>query len=205
MKLYKQTFKFIMGNFFSIQDHSTSDYTNTGSTTTTTTTPENFHGGAVTQHIVYDNTATQRFRRETDDYRRQVDDLIRENQALKRYNQALRSEIHAVNKKMDTVIQAQREQQAREPIKASISTDHIKLYVDEMLQNSDINIYGFPDAIEKQIYRNIFNMLLNVLDHTLDTSEIKLFGHKIVFDIQPLSNQNEITATAKAEITNRPE
>lgn len=55
-----------------------------------------------------------------------------------------------------------------------------------MLENPEINIYGFPDAIEKQIYRNMFNMLLNMLDHTLDTSEIVLFGHKIVFDVKPL-------------------
>jgi regulator of replication initiation timing len=181
-----------MGNFFSIQEHSGAH--------------ENFSGGGrngpVTQQIVYDHTVSQRFRRETDDYRRQVDDLVRENQALKRYNQALRTEVHQLNQKMDAVLQAQREQHERQPIKASVSTDHIKQYVDEMLKNSDINIYGFPDAIEKQIYRNIFNMLLNVLDHTLDTSEIKLFGHKIIFDIQPISpnNDNEIVATASAEL-----
>jgi regulator of replication initiation timing len=158
----------------------------------------NHTGGPVTQHTVYDYTQSQQFRRQTDDYRRQVDDLVRENNALKHYNQALRNEMRTLNQKMET----QREQRERQPIKASISTEHIKTYVDEMLKNSDINIYGFPDAIEKQIYRNVFNMLLNVLDHTLDTSEVKLFGHKIVFDIQPLTatDDHSVTATATAQL-----
>ena len=154
-------------------------------------THEQFASENVTQHTVYDHTQTQQYRRQTDEYRRQTDDLIRENKALKHYNQALRNEMHKLNQKVETLATETREQRAQKPIKASISTEHIKLYVDEMLKDSDINIYGFPDAIEKQIYRNVFNMLLSVLDHTLETSEIKLFGHKIVFDIQPLTQNDD--------------
>ena len=167
-------------------------------------------GGPVTQHTVYDYSQSQQYRRQTDEYRRQTDDLVRENKALKHYNQALRNEMHALNQKFETVANQQREQREQretQPIKASISTEHIKAYVDEMLKDSDINIYGFPDAIEKQIYRNVFNMLLSVLDHTLETSEIKLFGHKIVFDIQPLTpatiDEETITARATAELPNQ--
>lgn len=177
-----------------------------------TSSHENFNNSPsppITQNVIYDNTATQRYRRQTDDYRRQLDDLVRENRALKHYNQSLRNEQHKLNLKFEQLAQAQRnESRQHQPITASISTEHIKMYVDEMLQNSDINIYGFPDAIEKQIYRNVFNMLLNVLDHTLETSEIKLFGHKIIFDIQPLSESddnivsdpNTVSASARAAV-----
>lgn len=127
-----------------------------------------------------------------DDYRRQVSELIRENHALKNYNKSLRNEQHKLNLKVEQLSKTHTSssehltQNKTNSIKTSISTEHIKHYVDEMLKNQDINIYGFPDVIEKQIYRNVFNMLLNILDHTLDTSEVVLFGHKIVFDVKPL-------------------
>lgn len=110
-----------------------------------------------------------------DDYRRQIDLLLQENKALRRYNK------HLQKKQLNT-------QPGNVTAKTTktINTLNIKQYVDDMLQNQDNNIYGFPDAIEKQIYRNVFNMILDVLDHTLKESEIVLFGHKIIFDIKPL-------------------
>lgn len=148
------------------------------------------------QHMVYDYTAQQQYRRQVDDYRRRMDDLIRENTALKRYNENLRTQQHELTLKLSKLSKLSTNTDANvntsgvtvprtQQIKTSVSIEQIKKYVDEMLENQDINIYGFPDVIEKQIYRNMFTMLLNVIDHTLDTSEIILFGHKIVFDIQP--------------------
>lgn len=142
------------------------------------------------ERIVYDYTAQAQYRRQVDDYRRRMDDVIRENKALKHYNDRLRDQLHELNTKLEEIADHQKRNIQQHPIRASVSTEHIKKYVDEMLENSDINIYGFPDAIEKQIYRNMFNMLLNVVDHTLDTSEVVLFGHKIVFDIQPLDRNH---------------
>jgi len=114
------------------------------------------------------------------------------------YNQSLRNETHALNIKVDKLINQtvnERENRSSEPIiKRVVSTDHIKQYVEEMLKNTDINIYGFPDAIEKQIYRNVFRMLLNVLDHALETSEIRLFGHKIIFELQPIEHTLDTNA-----------
>jgi regulator of replication initiation timing len=167
---------------------------------------------STTTHTIYDYTAQQQYRRQVDDYRRRMDDIVRENTALKHYNERLRDQLHEVNLKLENIASNQRKNLQSQPIRASVSTEHIKQYVDEMLENQDINIYGFPDAIEKQIYRNMFNMLLNVVDHTLDTSEVVLFGHKIVFDIQPLDsvrnasitdnlNGSSIVAKGVAEIT----
>ena len=105
-----------------------------------------------TTHTVYDYTAQQQYRRQMDDYRRRMDDVIRENAALKHYNETLRRQLHDVNIKLEEIASNQRKNIQPTPIKASISTEHIKEYVDKMLENDDINIYGFPDGIEKQIY-----------------------------------------------------
>jgi hypothetical protein len=58
-----------------------------------------------------------------------------------------------------------------------------------MLAKSDINIYGFPDAIEKQIYRNMFNILIKVIAHVLETIEFRFLGQKITCDIQPIEQE----------------
>lgn len=135
------------------------------------------------------------YRRQLDDYRRQLDDVIKENRVLKMHNEKLRKNQHnqhsmkskkSKKSKKSRTSRASRTQTTDNTIKSSINSNSIKQYVEKMLENPDINIYGFPDVIEKQIYRNVFNMLLSVIDHTLQTSEITLFGHKIVFDVQPL-------------------
>lgn len=158
----------------------------------------------VTEHIVYDQSEIQHYRRQTDDYRRQMDELARENKALKHYNQTLRNEQHKLATKIEQLTVTMNRSQSRRSnppkIKTSISTEHIKRFVDEMLEDPEINIYGFPDAIEKQVYRNVFNMVLRLLDHVVETSEVKLFGHKMVFDIQPIENNEHATATASAEL-----
>lgn len=69
----------------------------------------------------------------------------------------------------------------------TIDKSNIKEYVEEMLNNPEINIYGFPDAIERQIYTNTITLLLHILENALQNTEIHLFNHRIVFDIQPLS------------------
>lgn len=164
--------------------------------------PEQFANPAYGQSSVYDYTQTQRYQRGLDDYRRQIDDLVRENKALKNYNQALRNETHALNLKVEKLIQQsvansnapranEHPHASTSTIKTTINKEYIKQYVDEMLKNSDINIYGFPDVIEKQIYRNFFNLLLNVLDHALQTSDIRIFNHKVVFDLQPITDGDD--------------
>lgn len=128
-----------------------------------------------------------------EEYRLDIDNLRKENILLqKRFDKLyseykqLKSEELKKSKDKSSVVIAK---------KSKIDKVKINEFVENMLQNPDINIYGFPDALEKQIYRNVFGMLLNMLDNTLETVEVRLLGHKIIFDVQPINEEQTINTT----------
>ena len=55
----------------------------------------------------------------------------------------------------------------------------------DLLEDPEINIAYLPDWVEKQIYRNIFSMMLSLLAHTLTTSHLEFLGHRVTFDVIP--------------------
>ena len=60
----------------------------------------------------------------------------------------------------------------------------INKYVDELLNDPEINIDYFPDAIEKKLYKNILLKVVSLMDHVLETTEIKFLNSTIKFDIE---------------------
>ena len=71
------------------------------------------------------------------------------------------------------------------PRLAKLSEKKINEFVKEILKNKNINIKYFPDFVEEKIYRNVFTILVNLLDHLIDTTSIQLLGHEINFDFAP--------------------
>ena len=72
-----------------------------------------------------------------------------------------------------------------------LSKQQINQFVEKILKNKDINIKYLPDAVEKQIYRNVFTMLINILDNLMETAEIRFLGHNISLDLRPNVDTNE--------------
>ena len=58
-----------------------------------------------------------------------------------------------------------------------VSRAKVKLFVHELMKDSDINIKYFPDNVEKALYENMFCLILNVLENVTDTSGIEILGH----------------------------
>ena len=55
----------------------------------------------------------------------------------------------------------------------SISTEEISKFVEEeILKNKNVNIKYLPDVIERQIYRNMFQIGMGVFSSVLKTSSI---------------------------------
>lgn len=90
-----------------------------------------------------------------------------------------------------TIKQTTKQQSTKQTIQRTISKSKIKDYVEAMLNDPNINIYGFPDAIERQLYTNMITLLLHVLNNALQNAEIHLFNHRIVFDVIPILENNE--------------
>ncbi len=64
-------------------------------------------------------------------------------------------------------------------IHSIISINKIDKYVEEMLKNENINIRGFPDSIEKAIYKNVFRLILLILSQISEKTGVDIIGHHI--------------------------
>jgi len=76
------------------------------------------------------------------------------------------------------------------PRLAKLSEEKINHFVKEILKDKNINIKYFPDFVEEKIYQNVFTILVNLLDHLVDTTSIKLLGHEINFDFSAENDTN---------------
>lgn len=68
----------------------------------------------------------------------------------------------------------------------SISSDNISKFVDELLDNKEVNMSYLPDGVEKQIYKNLLVYGLNIMKEVISTSKVEIVGHEITFTIKPL-------------------
>jgi hypothetical protein len=69
-----------------------------------------------------------------------------------------------------------------------ISSDNISNFVDDLLDNKEVNMSYLPDGIEKQIYKNLLVYGLNIVKEVISTSKIEIAGHEITFNIKPVEN-----------------
>lgn len=76
-------------------------------------------------------------------------------------------------------------QNTRNVEKIEISKKQIDIFVERLLNNKDINIKYLPDYVERQLYRNMFTILINLIQNLTDTTEIKFMGHKILLSVAP--------------------
>ena len=101
----------------------------------------------------------------------------------------LKKEIDAL-KKINEELKREEVEQIRTRIKDSLisddklSEDQIKLFVEELLKDQDVNIGVIPDWAERRIYENVFTMLIGLIRKTVDTSSVKFMGHEVGFEMR---------------------
>ena len=59
----------------------------------------------------------------------------------------------------------------------------LESYIEELLQNPEININYFPDGLERQLYRNVFGVLLGALDKVVENTSLNVLGHTIKLEL----------------------
>lgn len=55
--------------------------------------------------------------------------------------------------------------------------------VTNILQNEHVNMKYLPDAVEKQLYRNVIRLVLGLLEESLERMELTVLGQKITLEI----------------------
>lgn len=123
--------------------------------------------------------------RDLNDAQQSMKDLKKELKSLKKINSKLEQEL---KQKYDEDIELTQSKTANGmTVKdlTRISKSQINKFVDELLDDEDVNSKYIPDFVERQLYRNIFKILLGTLDNLFDSTSVKFMGHQITFDLQP--------------------
>lgn len=106
----------------------------------------------------------------------QITELTKQVESLKNTNSTLEAKVLHIASTQNT----QEHKQLKELSKAKVDE-----FVEKLLTDEDVNIKYLPDFVERQLYKNVLNLVLNLLDNTFNTTSIKFLGHLLTFDIVP--------------------
>lgn len=106
----------------------------------------------------------------------------------------LKKELKAL-KKLNLSLREQEVEEIRTRVRdgldeGKLSEDQIKIFVDELLKDQDVNISVLPDWAERRIYQNVFTVLIGLLKKTVETSSLKFMGHEVGFEMRASGNKN---------------
>lgn len=109
----------------------------------------------------------------------ELKELKKELKALKKLNEKLqREEIEEIRTRVRDGLD-----------EGKLSEDQIKIFVDELLKDQDVNISVLPDWAERRIYQNVFTILIGLLKKTVETSSLEFMGHKVGFEMRASGNK----------------
>jgi hypothetical protein len=139
--------------------------------------------------------------RELSDARQELKDMKKQVKTLKSINSKLEHKLQEENNISDITISVDGENISMDNREIDLSNEQatklneisrkrINKFVEEILDDQNINIKYLPDFVERQIYRNVFNILINLLDNLFDKTTLRFMGHKLTFDLQPLLDED---------------
>lgn len=68
-----------------------------------------------------------------------------------------------------------------------VSKIHVEEFVNKLMKDEEINISWLPDMVEKQIYINVFNMILKILSDSFKDTSVSLINHKLKINLSASS------------------
>jgi len=110
----------------------------------------------------------------------QLNKLNDENEYLKKVNISLMKDIHQLKENTTHKSGLSVSSLSGKEIKIQ-SEKKIDGFVDNILNNPDTNIYWLPDIVERRLYKKIAIIIVNLLESTVENSDITFLGHKIRF------------------------
>lgn len=130
---------------------------------------------------------------ENNEYMCKIKELEKEIGSLKSINTTLRNEKSIIHTKFKHQVSANSNNVKQKIKLTELSKDRIEEFVEELVSDENVNIGYLPDFVEKQIYRNVFTMLIGLLDNVIDSTNIEFMGHEITFDIHPKEDISDLT------------
>jgi len=111
--------------------------------------------------------------------------LREENEYLKSVNSSLEKEVQILKENVSPENGVSLTDLSNKELRDR-SEANINKYIEAILANPDTNIGWLPDIVERRIYKNIATLLLNAMETTVKSSEIKILGHRLRFAMDPI-------------------
>jgi len=115
------------------------------------------------------------------------DELIRLRHELDR----VREEYDTLSKTHDDTLTKIHEGRTDEIQSSAVSDRAIDKFVDDIIADPNTNIYGFPDKLERAMYRKSAKMTLVGLEKVFENIALEVIGHRIRISMQPLRPDEE--------------
>jgi len=103
--------------------------------------------------------------------------------SLRQINKDLEQKLAQCGKEQDTTEAGQRGLDNTNGSK--ISKKQMDQFIENLLNDQNINITYLPDFVERQLYRNMFTIFLGLIEKMAETTEIKILGHHITTHFSP--------------------
>ena len=127
----------------------------------------------------------------------------KENMALKNIIKSLEDKLEHYNAGPSIHIDGQCQDHLIKEQMFELSRKRINLFVEQLLDNKNVNIRYLPDAVERQIYRNVITILIGIMDDVISTTSIRFMGQQIVLDLKPIVDTPEIDKKDKDKNNNK--
>jgi hypothetical protein len=102
------------------------------------------------------------------------------------------------HKEYDEKLNIENEKIRKELLK-DLSVKRINTFVEQLLLDKNINITYLPDFVEKQIYSNIFTILIALVDNSTKDIAIQFLGHQAKIVFSPIPEINSIKNNLECE------
>lgn len=122
-----------------------------------------------------------------EEYINKIDKLNKEIQTLKDINKNLEESLRKKNALIEEFSSNIKTDKNIDKLVTQLSQEKINNYVDELLANEATNISLLPDAIERQIYRNVFRMSFKLFNKIMESMTFELAGHHLSINMLPIS------------------
>lgn len=117
----------------------------------------------------------------------QLDELMRRNEALLRINALLEKRLAELSHQTTGVTGT-----GERKVMDIRNNPQLMCYIEQILQDPACNIKYLPDAVERHMYRTIFQSVIGLLDKVVSSSKIELLGHEITLSMNPSTSEESL-------------